>query len=324
MIEHKLKPFSWPRMIYCILAVTIVVVLPAFLGKSWISLITEVFILAIACSALNLLVGYGGQVSFGHAGFYCFGAYVLALLLTKTDSPFFLALISSLLLSAAAAAVIGWFCVRLVSHYFALLTLAFAQIIYFIVFQWYSFTGGDNGITDIPLPGFLAADNNYYYLTFFLLLVSLLLMKLYTESPFGKAIQAARENPMRASFIGVNVKRYQLINFIISGAFTGLAGALYVGFSGAAFPAYGDLWKSGSFLVVCLLGGIGNFFGPAIGSFIYTFLDKIITSATQYWPFFLGLILILLCMFMRGGVMGFIEMKYNTFKANKEIGGLKT
>jgi branched-chain amino acid transport system permease protein len=320
MIRLRFKSFTYPNVILSMLVIAVVAILPTFIGKSWISLITEIFILAIACSALNLLVGYSGQVSFGHAGFYCFGGYTLALLLTKTNCPFFLAISASILFSAMAAGIIGWFSIRLVSHYFALLTFAFAQIIYFIVFQWYSFTGGDNGITDIPIPKYLIASNNYYFLTFIIFLISLLLMKLYTGSPFGKAIQATRENPMRAGFIGINVKRYQLINFIISGTFTGLAGALYVGLSRAAFPSYGDLWKSGSFLVICLLGGIGNFYGPAVGSLIYTVLEKIITESTEYWPFFLGLILVLLCLFMREGIIVFIEQKYKIYKNVSRVG----
>ena len=149
-----------------IVVVTIMAALPLVLPEGWLSLVTEMLILALAAAGLNLILGYAGMVSFGPAGFYAVGAYATALILVYTSWPFGLAFIAGPFVAAAAAVLIGWFCVRLTQVYFALLTLAFAQIIHTIIFEWYDFTKGDNGIVDIPLPELLRPITHYYYFSF--------------------------------------------------------------------------------------------------------------------------------------------------------------
>lgn len=293
-------------MISLILALVVFLALPAFISDGWLSLVNEMLILALAACGLNLMMGYAGMVSFGPAGFYAVGAYATALILINTKLPFALAFAAGPLIAGLSAIIIGWFCVRLTQVYFALLTLAFAQIIHTIIFEWYSFTKGDNGIVDIPIPPILKSITNYYYFSFIVILFCLALLWMIIKSPFGKTLQAMRENAQRAESIGINVRLYQLATFVLSGFFLGVAGSLFCGFNKNVFPNYAHWGKSTEMLVVCLLGGIYNFFGPIVGSIVYLFLDKVITAYTQYWPLVLGLIIIILLLFMRGGIAGFI------------------
>jgi branched-chain amino acid transport system permease protein len=293
------------------LVLVLFLLLPAFLSEGWISLVNEMLILALAACGLNLMLGYAGMVSFGPAGFYAVGAYTTALILINTQLPFGLAFAAGPVVAALSAIVIGWFCVRLSQVYFALLTLAFAQIIHTIIFEWYAFTKGDNGIVDIPIPALLKSITHYYYFSFIVILLCLALLWLIIKSPFGKTLQAMRENAQRAESIGINVRLYQLSTFVLSGFFLGVAGSLFCGFNKNVFPNYAHWGKSTEMLVVCLLGGIYNFFGPIVGSIVYLFLDKVITAYTQYWPLVLGLIIIILLLFLRGGIAGFIAERFS-------------
>ena len=294
-------------IIICVLVLFLII--PVFFPVGWLSLVTEMMILALAACGLNIMLGYAGMVSFGPAGLYAVGAYTTALILVNTKIPFILAFIAGPVFTVIVSAVVGWFCVRLTHVYFALLTLAFSQIIHTILFRWYDFTRGDNGIVDIPVPVILKSINNYYYFTFLITVLCIWFIWIIIKSPFGKTLQAIRENPQRAESVGVNVRLYQLAAFIISSFFLGVAGSLFCAFNKNVFPNYAHWAKSTEMLVVCLMGGINNFFGPIVGSIIYLFLDKTITSYTQYWPLVLGIIIIILLLFLRGGIAGFISEK---------------
>ncbi|MEJ2587337.1 MAG: branched-chain amino acid ABC transporter permease [Deltaproteobacteria bacterium] len=284
----------------------IFLILPLFVPVGWLSLVNEMIILAVAACGLNLMLGYAGMVSFGPAGLYAVGAYTTGLILYYTQIPFGLAFIAGPVAAGIASIIIGWFCVRLTHVYFALLTLAFAQIIHTIVFEWYSFTKGDDGIVGIPIPKFLESIPSYYYFSLIVVCISLGLMWMIVSSPFGKTLQALRENPERTEFVGINVRLYRLSAFVLSGYFLGVAGSLFCGFNKNVFPNYAHWMKSTEMLVVCLIGGIYNFLGPVVGSVVYILLDKLITSFTQYWPLVLGLVVLALLLFLRGGVAGFI------------------
>jgi branched-chain amino acid transport system permease protein len=300
------KEYSKSLWIGLIFGLILFLLLPVFLSGGWISLINEMLILSLAGCGLNLMLGYAGMVSFGPAGFYAVGAYTTALILINTQLPYGLAFAAGPVIAALSAIIIGWFCVRLTQVYFALLTLAFAQIIHTIIFEWYSFTKGDNGIVDIPIPSLLKPITHYYYFSLLIVVLCLALLRLIIKSPFGKTLQAMRENAQRAESIGINVRLYQLSTFVLSGFFLGVAGSLFCGFNKNVFPNYAHWGKSTEMLVVCLLGGIYNFFGPIVGSIVYLLLDKVITAYTQYWPLVLGLIIIILLLFLRGGIAGFI------------------
>jgi len=293
-------------MLFLAAVLFIFLILPLFVPVGWLSLVNEMIILAVAACGLNLMLGYAGMVSFGPAGLYAVGAYTTGLILYYTQIPFGLAFIAGPVAAGIASIIIGWFCVRLTHVYFALLTLAFAQIIHTIVFEWYSFTKGDDGIVGIPIPKFLESIPSYYYFSLIVVCISLGLMWMIVSSPFGKTLQALRENPERTEFVGINVRLYRLSAFVLSGFFLGVAGSLFCGFNKNVFPNYAHWMKSTEMLVVCLIGGIYNFLGPVVGSVVYILLDKLITSFTQYWPLVLGLVVLALLLFLRGGVAGFI------------------
>ena len=303
-----------------IVAATFFLVLPLFITEGWISLVIEILILSLAATGLNLMLGYAGMVSFGPAGFYAVGSYATALILIKTKLPFVLAFVAGPILTALLAVCIGWFCVRLTHVYFALLTLAFSQIIHTIIHGWYSFTKGDDGIVGIPIPDLLASIYNFYYFNLLIIAGCIWFLWRITKSPFGKTLQAIRENPQRALSVGINVHRYQLATFVLSSFFLGTAGTLFCTFSKNVFPNYAHWLKSTEMLVVCLLGGINVFWGPVVGSFIYQFLDNLISGYTLYWPLVLGISIILLLLFLRGGVAGFAAARMNLNpKTNKQV-----
>jgi len=294
--------------------------LPLIIGLGWLSLVNEILIIALAACALNIMMGYTGMVSFGPAGLYAVGAYTTALLLTKTGTPFAITIIAGPAVAGLVGVVVGWFCVRRTAVYFALLTLAFAQIIWTIIFEWYGFTGGDNGIVGIDVPEFLFSITAYYYFTLVLVAIYLSLIWMIVKSPFGKVLQAIRENPGRAEFVGINVRRYQLAAFVLSSFFLGAAGSLFCGFSQSIFPDCAHWGKSADIIVICLLGGMYHFAGPIIGSFVYILLSKLISSYTMYWMLFLGIIVVLLVLFMRGGIMGFVSEKLSS-KVQEDVKG---
>ena len=279
-------------------------------GEYWIWVTTEMIIMALFAMSLNLILGFGGMVSFGHAAFFGAGAYTVALLMKKAGWPLYLALPAAPLVAAVVAAVIGWFCVRRLGLYFAILTLAFSQLLYMIVFQWYTFTGGDDGIHGIPRPAFLDAIN-YYLLCLVLFLVCFVIMRMIVNSSFGLSIRTIRENLERAKFIGINVRRYQLINFTIAGAFAGLAGGLLTELNRFAQTEFLHWSKSADPILASLVGGMYSLVGPAIGSAVLMFLKIILQqlhrSMVEMWAIFLGIILLVVVLFAPGGIVGVYE-----------------
>jgi len=303
-----------------VLALVFLLFVPLFIGESWVSLMVEMMALAIFATSLNILIGYGGMVSFGHAAYYGIGAYTYALLLAKAAAPFLLAMIAAPILSALGALIIGCFCVRLSHIYFSMLTLAFGQIVFAVALQWYGFTRGDNGITEIPFPPLLQSTQRFYYFALVVLALSLWGMKRIVDSPFGKTLQALRDNPLRTEFMGINVRLYSLMAFVIAGGFAGIGGALYAAFNHNVFPTFMHWGKSTEALVVTLLGGMFHFFGPAVGSILLIFLDKIVTSYLRYWSFVLGILLALMVLFFRGGFSGYVMGRLNAMGAKRGEG----
>jgi branched-chain amino acid transport system permease protein len=275
-------------------------------------------IMALYATSLNLILGFGGMVSFGHAAFFGVGAYTVALLMKKAGVNLIFALIAAPCLAAVAAAIIGWFCVRLVGLYFAILTLAFGQLLYMIVFQAYTFTGGDDGIHGIPKPEFLTPVN-YYILCLIIFLGSFLVMRMIVNSSFGLSIRLTRENVDRAKFIGINVRRYQLMNFIIAGFFAGIAGGLFTELNRFAQTEFLHWSKSGDAIFACLVGGMYSFIGPSIGStvliFLHILLQQMHQSLVEIWALFLGLILLSVVLFAPEGLVGLFEKVFKKSKS---------
>ena len=278
-------------------------------------LATDIAILALFAVSLNLLLGYTGLVSFGHAAYFGIGAYTCAILMKTYGLPFALALLAAAVNAALWALLFGAFCVRSSKIYFSMLTLAFAQIVWAVCFKWNSVTGGEQGLNNVPYPdldwmafipalGDLRVSDRFYLLVLALTAVAFALLWRVIGSPFGRVLTAIRENPERAAFIGVDVRRYQLAAFVIAGAFAGFAGALFGIFNRGVFPDFAYWAKSAEVLIMAILGGMGHFWGPAVGAAVLILLNQQITAYTQYWPFILGSILIVLLFVFPGGIVG--------------------
>lgn len=300
-----------------IIILIVFISLPLFLGEGGLSLAAEMLIWALAAAALNVLLGDCGIVSFGHAGFFAVGAYAFGLLSYYHLVSFPVAIILAIVAILLYSVIIGWFIVRLVEIYFALLCLAFAQVVWVIASVWYGVTGGDDGLTGVPVINWLYSATNSYYFILGVVVISLLALYLIRESPFGRSLHALRDNRTRAGFVGIDTRRYIYIAFVISGLFCGIAGILLVILLRCAFPGYAHFLKSGDFLFVCLLGGMYNFTGPIVGAFLFILLNFFISRYTEYWPLFMGLGTISIALFFRGGVTGFIEEKYQAFKIRR-------
>lgn len=303
------------RVPWGVLVAVAALFVPAMGSRFYTFLATDVAILALFAVSLNLLLGYTGLVSFGHAAYFGIGAYTCGILMKKAAAPFILAFPAAGLLAGAFALVFGFFCVRLTKIYFAMLTLAFAQIVWAICFKWNALTGGEQGMPEIPYPdlawmerlplaGGLRTSDHFYLLTVALVVGCLWILRRIVGSPFGRLLTTIRENPERAEFIGVNVRRYELIAFVIAGAFAGLAGGLFGIFNRGVFPDFVYWPKSAEVLIMTILGGIGHFYGPAVGALVLLVLNQQITSYTQYWPFILGTTLIVLLFVFPGGIVG--------------------
>jgi len=303
------------RLPWGVLAVVAALAVPAVGSRFYTFLATDVAILALFATSLNLLLGYTGLVSFGHAAYFGVGAYTTGLLMKQLAVPFLLALPAAGVLAAVFALVFGFFCVRLTKIYFAMLTLAFAQIVWAICFKWNDVTGGEQGMPDIPYPdlawmerlpwaGSLRTSDHYYLVVVVIVALALWILRRIVESPFGRILTTIRENPERAEFIGVNVRRHELVAFVLAGAFAGLAGGLFGIFNRGVFPDFVYWAKSSEVLIMTILGGMGHFYGPAVGALVLLVLNQQITSYTEYWPFVLGTILIVLLFVFPGGIVG--------------------
>jgi len=297
------------------LAFILVLCVPWLGSRFHTFLATEIVILALFAVSLNLLLGYTGLVSFGHAAYFGIGAYTCAILMKTHGVPFPLAFAAAGAMAAAFAVVFGFFCVRSTRIYFAMLTLAFAQIVWAVCFKWNSVTGGEQGLSNVPYPdlSFLAAlpvlgslrtADHYFLLVMLVAGVCFFVLHRIVRSPFGRILTAIRENPERAQFVGINVRAYQVAAFAIAGAFAGVAGALFGIFNRGVFPDFAYWSKSAEVLIMAILGGIGSFWGPAIGAAALTLLNHQISSFTQYWPLVLGVVLIVLLFAFPGGVTG--------------------
>src|SRR5712671_4162024 len=288
---------------------------PALGSRFYTFLVNDMVIWALFATSLNLLVGYTGLVSFGHAAYFGIGAYATGLLMKQAGVSFLIAFPAAGVVAGLCALVFGFFCVRLTRIYFAMLTLAFAQIVWAICFKWNEITGGEQGMPEVPYPDLawmgrlpwldgLRTSDHFYLLTVVLVALCLFLLHRVVRSPFGRMLTTIRENAERAEFIGVHVRRYELAAFVLAGAFAGLAGGLFGIFNRGVFPDFAYWTKSSEVLIMTLLGGMGTFYGPSVGALVLILLNQQIVSYTQYWPLVLGSILVVLLFVFPGGLAG--------------------
>ena len=296
----------------------LLLLVPLFAGRFYQYLLTQIFIASLMAIAFNLLLGTTGLLSFGQAAFFGVGAYTVGLLLTKGGFATLPALLLAPVVAGAAAGVIGFFCVRLSGVHFAMLTLAFGQLIFTVAYKWYGLTGGDNGIQGIPvkpipLGGLGALDIGSTQAMFYFVLavvgLSVELLRRFRSSPFGATLKAIRENGQRASFLGLNIHLYQWTAFVVSGAFTGLAGGLFALMEKSISPEIIHWSKSAEPVFMTIIGGIYTFAGPAVGAVVYVILNSYLVAWTENWALVLGLVLLTLVLLLPGGAVGFVNEK---------------
>jgi branched-chain amino acid transport system permease protein len=278
---------------------------------------TEILIVGLLAASLNLLLGYTGLVSLGHAAFFGIGAYSCALVARDVYPSIWLALISGGAASALVALVVGAVCVRLDGLYFAMITLGFSQMFYTVAYYWRSLTGGDDGMINIPRPDIaivshslfsITSTADFYYFTLVVVTALLLLMRWIIGTPFGMMLQAIRENPERVQFIGIRVPAFKLAVFVLAAAFAGLAGGLFAVFQGFISPELLYWSKSGEIILMTIFGGVGSFFGPTVGAGVLILLRDTVLNYTDYWKFCVGIILIASVLLMPTGIAGFAKL----------------
>jgi len=292
------------------------VILPYIVEPYQTVLFSYGLIFAIAALGFNLLLGYTGLLSFGHSAYFGMGAYAVAFVvkyLRVTSMELFL--LAGILASALVTALFGFVCVRYTRIYFSILTLALSQVLWSLAFKFFWVTGGTDGLR-VPTPTLLGVSigagqdkmtflaHRYYYYVLAIFLVAVGVMWVIVHSPFGKALQAIRDNEIRAEFVGVQVWHYRWVAFLISGVFTGLAGALWVPLNGLTTPDILHWSFSGEIVFFTVLGGFSTFAGPIVGAVVFNYLKTFAVGYTVYWQMFLGVVLVTLVMALPTGIMG--------------------
>jgi branched-chain amino acid transport system permease protein len=267
--------------------------------------------LALFATSLNLMVGYTDMVSFGHGMFYGLGAYAFGLLMQRTGLPIPVAVLASLAITAVTALIVGAICIRLNEIYFAFVTLAFQMLLYSLIVSWVPLTGGDQGLRGgIPRPVFFGidlADQTQLCIASAALLVGgLLLMRHIVESPFGYTLRLVRDNPARASFLGIAVYRARLTVFVLSSLFAALGGIIMCLFVSGAYPEFAYWTMSGEAVFIIMLGGLATFLGPTVGTVILLLLNDVVTRFTEYYGLTLGVVILLFALGLRKGLLDFI------------------
>ncbi len=285
--------------------------LPAFLLTS----LTEVLILGLFAMSLDLLVGYTGLHSFGHAASYGLGAYAASLAMLQWAVPLPLAVLAGAAFSAAVAAPVGWLCTRATGVSFAMLTLAFAQLAYALAYKWQGLTGGSDGLAGVPRTAgpfgieWFASRPGFYYLVLLALLASYAFCRAFVRSPLGTTLQAIRENERKALALGYDARACKIVAFTIAFFFGGLAGALYAPFAGFASPDLLFWLLSGQVLVMVIVGGAGTLIGPMLGAAVFLLLEHYLSALTDSWALLLGLIFIAFVIGLPEGLWGSVRRR---------------
>jgi branched-chain amino acid transport system permease protein len=295
-------------------------VLPGVIPPYQTVLLSYGLIFAIAALGFNLLLGYTGLLSFGHSAYFGMGAYAVAMMVKYFKvSSMEVFVVAGVVASAAVAALFGFFCVRYTRIFFGILTMALSQVLWSLAFKFFWVTGGTDGLR-VPTPTLLgggaalalgrAEDKlsflayRYYYYVLALFVLGVAIMWLIVHSPFGKALQAIRDNETRAEFVGIQVRRYRWLAFLVSGAYTGLAGALWVPLNGLTTPDILHWTFSGKIVFFTVLGGFQTFGGPIVGAIVFNYLETYAVGHTVYWQLVLGIVLVVLVLALPAGIVG--------------------
>ncbi len=304
-----------------VLVLAALALLPNYIGLYQTQLLTYGLIAAIAVLGFNILLGYTGLLSFGHSAFFGIGAYSVAFLLRDAGiHSMELYLLIGLPIAAIGSALFGYVCVRHTRIFFGILTLALSQVLYSLAFKFFWVTGGSDGLR-VARPTLLAGTltftgagsyqrfvHSYYYYVLAVFAISVAIIWLVVHSPFGKALQAIRDNEIRARFLGLRIRRFRWLSFLISGTFTGLAGILWVPLNGLTTPEILYWPFSGEIVFSALLGGFRNFTGPIVGGIVFTYLKTYAIATTEYWQLLLGVVLVLLVLILPTGIVGALSL----------------
>ncbi|MBC9205820.1 ABC transporter permease [Roseomonas aerophila] len=290
-------------------ALVLLVVLPPFLGDYALSVMADMAMMVLFAASLHLIMGPGGMASFGHAAYFGAGAYGAALLAKHFAAPMEVGLVFAPFAAGIVGLVFGWFCVRLSGVYSAMLTLAFAQIAWSTAFQWVEVTGGDNGILGVWPSEWARGKLVFWYLALALCGLGVVLLRRLLYAPFGMALRAQRDSPLRAEAIGIDTLRVRWVGFAIAAAAAGMAGALFAYGKGSVFPSFLGIPRSVDALVMVLLGGVQTVLGPLLGAVAYSGLQEQLVRISDLWRLVLGVAILALVLFFPGGLAGALRRR---------------
>jgi branched-chain amino acid transport system permease protein len=293
--------------IWWIAALVVLCLVPFVLPRFYVYMLSIILLFGLLATSNDFPLGFGGLYQLHHAVFYGVGAYATAIVITKSGLSPWLAFLIGPIISAVLSLVMGLICIRLNKLYFGMLQISLGSLVWAVVFRWYSFTGGDDGIHGITVPEIISSYQGAYYFTLVVTGLSLYVMYRILKSPYGSVLQGIRDNPVRSAMIGVNVKRHQLLALIIAGFFAGIAGVLFVVVDNTVFPDMLFWTLSMETTIMCLLGGWLTFLGPMLGAAVIILVRTFVSTYTVYWGLALGIISGLVIFFMPNGVLGWLQ-----------------
>ncbi|MBS0542068.1 MAG: branched-chain amino acid ABC transporter permease, partial [Proteobacteria bacterium] len=308
-------PLSPPRWQFPVGWIAVLAVIPLLTDQYVSVVLIDIACFALFAVSLHFIMGPAGMVSFGHAAYFGLGAYAGAVLFKKAGLPMEAALLLAPFCAGLFAVVYGWFCVRLSGVYLAMLTLAFAQISWSIVFQWDALTGGSNGMVGIWPAAWLADKGVYYYVALGLCGAGIAVLWRVLFSPFGYVLRAGRDSPLRAEAIGIDVRGFQWAAFVLAGTCAGLAGAVFAFSKGSISPSVVSIGQSTDGLVMVLLGGVDTLVGPVVGAAVFTWLRDALARETDFWRAGLGLVILLIVLLFPQGLVGGLKALYARWRA---------
>ncbi len=293
------------------MGVIVLVTLPLILPPYYVGLVVKMMVFALFAMSLDLLLGYAGMPSLGHAAYFGMAAYTTGLLALKAGWTVWLALPAGIAMAALTSVVFGLLALRTRGSYFLMITLALSQVLWGIAFGWRSLTGGDDGLPEVPrpnlsLPWSMSDNTPFYYFVLLFFVVGTLVLVRIVASPFGYVLRGIRESETRMLVLGYNVWRYKLVAFVVAAAFAGLAGCLYVYFNRFVSPDYVHVVRSAEVLLMVILGGAGTLIGPAVGATLIVLLENLISTYTERWVTVLGIIYVLVALLAPNGIAGLI------------------
>jgi len=309
------KSFGWPKIVAILLIITVLALFPFIVkNRFYISLATEMIIYGLLAMSLDVLLGYTGLLSFMHNAYLGISAYAVGLFLIHVSpESLWLACFIGVVFTTLVSVPVGWVQVRTGGLAFALLTLAFGMMFHTIVWKWYSVTGGDDGLMGMPNPdlrifgfnlGNTGDPTTMYLFTLTVVVICFVLTRRIIRSPFGAVLEAIRENEERAAFVGINVRQYKLFGWMLACMLAGISGALFIIYKGYIGPTTMSAFAGAGVLMMVLLGGMGTLWGPLVGAVIFIYIQDFISTMTEHWEIYLGLVVIFLVLFLPTGFVG--------------------